>query len=154
MSPGAFSSTVVELWLSRMSETFGVEFGYVHGHPPQATLDTDRYCRNMMPFSQGITTHHLRDGIPDCPWALLLGPSYVGLFGRERVLGTPADRIVPMGAALYLQLTGTITDVVERRDQFDRIRDATKSHLNKNAFRDSGNTVQIPTFVGPDRGVE
>jgi hypothetical protein len=43
---------------------------------------------------------------------------------------------------------------VERRDQFDRIREATKRHLNMSAFRGSGNTAQMPTFVEPERGME
>lgn len=129
-------------------EAFGVDFGYIHlPVDEEDARDLQYYRRHVMPFSQGATTEDLRAGIPDFCWAMLFGPPYVELFGRERLLTTPAARVEELGDAIYIQLTSDIAHVAGRRDDYLAAQAAAKTHLNSDAFRGMSERCRVPEFL-------
>jgi hypothetical protein len=145
LSPRAFDEAALKL-LMELARAFRAELGYVHLRTSTDSADVEHYQRHIMPFSQGLTTHHLRDGLPDLPWGTIFGPSYESLFGRQRLLTTPAALIVPNDTSVYVQLTNDITDVITRREDYEAARAAAKEHLDSNAFRGNGTAPRVPAF--------
>ena len=86
-----------------------------------------------------LVTHVLRHWLPDIFWATVLGPPYVRLFGKECLLSTPASVVEELGPeTIYLQVSESITDVVEDLESVRLRRDLIKAHLGRNAFFVSG----------------
>lgn len=82
-----------------------------------------------------LTTHTLRHWLPDMPWAVVLGPAYVRMFGKRRILDTPAYKVEDLGQEqVYLQLTPRVEDIHERYDFVMAARNAAKLHLGEDAF--------------------
>ncbi len=133
--PASVLDTEVVLRLTRaMQSAFGVDLAFLHVRTDIDTLDTEHYKRHLMPF-QTLNTHHLREGLPDMPWAMLFGPPYVELFSRERLVSTPGARIETIGDGVYVQLTGDPSDVAKKRDEYLAAQRAAKEHLDHDAFR-------------------
>lgn len=130
-----------------MTNTFGIDLAYVHVGTDADILDREYYKRHTMPFGS-LTTHHLREGLPDMPWAMLFGPPYVELFGRERLLATPAARVEPIGGGVYVQLTGAPADVAKKRDDYLAAQRTAKEHLDHDAFSGLSATgeCRVPDF--------
>ncbi len=90
-----------------------------------------------------IFSQHLQQCIPDLYWLTVLGEPYLRLFGRARLLSAPVFRAEPVGdRAVSLQLTASLSDMVEDPDGFAQVRRRVKAHLGENAF------------FSPDRPVE
>jgi hypothetical protein len=86
-----------------------------------------------------VATHLLRHWFPDIFWATVLGPPYVRLFGKERLLSAPASVVEELGPeTVYLQVSESITDVVEDPEGIRSRRELIKAHLGRNAFFVSG----------------
>jgi hypothetical protein len=113
--------------------------------------DRDRYRRHVEPFILGLATHRLLEGLPDVPWAMLFGPPYVELFGRERLLSTPAAHLEELAGGVYLQLTTRVTDVTLRRESYLAAQKAARQHLDSGAFLGEAPVEQlrVPEFLGP-----
>jgi hypothetical protein len=113
--------------------------------------DGDRYRRHVEPFILGLPTHCLREGLPDVPWAILFGPPYIELFGRERLLQTPAAHVEELAGGVYVQLTDSVADVRVRRESYLVAQRAARVHLNSSAF--IGDTpaeqLRVPAFICP-----
>lgn len=62
-----------------------------------ATITDSRYGETVVPTD-------LRKGLPNVYWANYLGPHYVSLIGKERLLATPCDRVqeLPDGGVLVI----------------------------------------------------
>ncbi len=131
-----------------IQQAFGIDLAYVHVRTDADTADIDHYKTHWMPF-QTLTTHDLREGIPDLPWATLFGPPYVELFGRDRLLTTPAARVESMGEAVYVQLTDDPSDVAKKREDYLANQHAAKQHLDTDAFRGMSATgkCRVPEFL-------
>lgn len=138
--------TVARLWKA-LQKSFGVDLACVQVWTDADTADIEYYKTHTMPFST-LTTHDLREGLPDEPWAMLFGPPYVELFGRERLLSTPAARVEPMGEGIYVQLTDDPTDVAKNRDEYLAAQRAAKEHLDRDAFRgiSASGKCRVPEF--------
>jgi hypothetical protein len=86
-----------------------------------------------------VTTHLLRHWLPDIFWGTIFGPAYVSLFGKDRLLTTPAYHVEELGPEMvYIQLTSDVRDVLENAEMVKAKRELIKSHIGKNAFFTSG----------------
>lgn len=143
--------------------------GCVHNQCDLGFLDgiTERYrCHarknELAPFggSMSIATHVLRHWLPDILWATVLGPAYVRMFGKKRVLTAPAHTVCELGPeTIYLQLTAKLADVEDDFEKVMSVRDRVKQHLGLDAFFQSdkaydwrehpemaGKVFQVPEF--------
>lgn len=84
-------------------------------------------------------------------WAMLFGPPYVDLFGREHLLKTPAAHVEETAGGVYVQLTPTITDVALRRESYLAAQKAVRQYLDSDAFlRDTpSDKLRVPEFFCP-----
>jgi hypothetical protein len=82
-----------------------------------------------------IAPYLLRHWLPDIPWATVLGPSYVRLFGKANVLNAPAFHVEELGPEMiYLQLTPRLEDLENNFDEVAAARQRVKHHLGGDAF--------------------
>jgi hypothetical protein len=143
----SFDLPVIIRLFGAIQESFGIDVAFIHVRTDADTADIQYYKSHWMPF-QTLTTHDLREGIPDFPWAMLFGPPYVELFGRERLLATPAARAEPIGEGIYVQLTSEPSDVAKKREEYLAMQRAAKVHLNRDAFRGmSATKCRVPEFL-------
>ena len=120
--PDLFSE-LMQFFMS-ISLDFETDFAFMHLVPARHELI--------------VTTHQLRQGIPDLYWLTLLGKPYVSLFGRDRILSSP-DTIVeePAPDLFSLRLSDDICDVKNKSDELYQRAQEIKRHLNHNAFFDN-----------------
>ena len=101
------------------------------GYEPLARVN------GMAPYGGGMscTTHVMRHWLPDILWATVLGPAYVRMFGKDRVLASPAYVVKELGPeTIYLQLTPKLEDIEENFDEVMAARLRVKQHLGMDAF--------------------
>lgn len=134
-------------YFERVDALAGVDFGYVHARVSGDDDDVRYYMEHLEPFSQGVLTEDLSKGLPNLPWAVVLGPPYREIFG-DRLDSAPAFSVRELGnGATYLQLTEDVSDVDRKRDAVRAAREAVQAHLGCNAFREGGHApLNIPTF--------
>ncbi|MEN6630184.1 MAG: hypothetical protein ABFC42_11095 [Sulfuricella sp.] len=82
-----------------------------------------------------VTTHTLRHWLPDMPWAVVFGPAYVRMFGKEKLLSTPAHHVEDIGPEMvFIQLTPRLEDIHEQFEMVMTARALAKRHLGEDAF--------------------
>jgi hypothetical protein len=82
-----------------------------------------------------LTTHILRHWLPDMTWATVFGAPYVKLFGKERLLSTPAYCVEELGPeTVFIQLTPSLNDLFDKFDEVMAAREAAKRHLGYECF--------------------
>ncbi len=117
--PDLFAS--LRQFFMEISIEFEAEFAFMHLIPGNHDLT--------------ITTHQLRQGVPDLYWLTLFGKSYVTLFGRDRLLSISDAIIKEAGHGLCsIQLSEDIRDVANKSDLLFQTGKRIKHHLNNNAF--------------------
>lgn len=102
-------------------------------------------------YMHSVTTFMLEKYIPDLYWGTVLGRPYVELFGRERILSSPAAQVEELtDGVFYLQLTDDIRDLETRFDHVEAVRQSIKEHLGRDAFFDEAlgldHTYRVPFF--------
>lgn len=125
--------TVLRLF-SGLARHFGLLLGYVHVRTDEDSKDVEHYAKHIMPFSQGLTTRHLREGLPGVPWGTCFGRRYVEFFGLDRLLGTPAHRVERVDGGVYVQLTETPASVAKDRLSYLKAQRWAQEHLDHDAF--------------------
>jgi hypothetical protein len=96
----------------------------------------------LYPMSLGVTTHDLRNGLPSLGWCTIFGPSYIQLFGRQRLLSCPAYKVSEINHdAIFIQLTERLHTVKSNFDLFRSRREKAKTHLGGKVF-----TGWVPTL--------
>ena len=138
-------------FLRELRRHFPIDLGYIHVAHDGDFHDHDRYRRHVEPFILGLATHRLREGLPDVPWAMFFGPPYVELFGRERLLSTPAAQVAELAGGVFVQLTASVTDVAIRRESYLAAQRAAREHLDSGAFLGETSTdrLRVPEFLCP-----
>ena len=82
-----------------------------------------------------VSTKLLRHWLPEMPWAVVFGSAYIRLFGKEKVLNTPAYKVEEIGDELvYIQLTPHMEDIHEQYEQVMQARTNAKKHLGDECF--------------------
>ena len=73
--------------------------------------------------------------LPDLLWFTVFGRPYVTLFGRERLLSTPAQQVTELSnGAVAIKLTDRLDDTMTSWENFKVVRDRCKDHLGRTAF--------------------
>ena len=132
--------------LTRLQERFVVDLSHVHVVDERDLQDRDEYRLRTLPFVEALTTHDLRRGLPGIAWGMFFGPPYFELFGRERLLGTPAAHVEEMRNGIYVQLTPSVTDVRVDREKYLAAQRAAREHLDSGAFVGTQGDVKAPQF--------
>lgn len=111
------------------------DFGFLDGltekYKPVALLS------GFSPYGDYLstTTHRLRHWLPDMPWAVVFGSAYVRMFGKDKLMNTPAYKVEDIGKEMvFIQLTPRLEDIHE---QFYMVMDAravAKHHLGEECF--------------------
>ncbi len=114
--------------IAGISRHFSVDFAYIHARTSDDTRDFELYKSRIMPFSQGLATMHLWQGVPDLCWGTVFGRPYREILG-DRITGIPAYSVVEMGEVVFVQLTEQIADVGRNREKYAEVKEATKEHL-------------------------
>jgi hypothetical protein len=124
--------TIARSWLP--------DFGYVHASGP-ADLDLSSVppnstrWRRTNPYAQGIATQSIKHGLPGFCWAMLFGPPYVEIFGRERLRSVPAQVVEELRPDLFLiQLTATLDTYERDREAIIQASEQAMTHLGRDAF--------------------
>jgi hypothetical protein len=99
-------------------------------------------------------TKNLRLNIPDLCWLTIFGPPYIQLFGRDKLLSTPAAEVRELGdQSVLVKVTADIPDTPEGWRVFKASRERCKTHLNSDAFYDSAASLdkiyRVPEFRFP-----
>lgn len=82
-----------------------------------------------------LSTHTLRHWLPDMPWAVVFGPAYVRMFGKEKLMSTPAHCVEDLGKEMvFIQLTPRLEDIHEHFEMVMAARAKAKQHLGEDAF--------------------
>lgn len=129
-------------FVQEFSTAFRVDFSLVHVLT-QPEIESKRHF--------GLSTFILKESLPSMYWATVFGPPYVKIFGRERLLSTPAATIKELAEDLfYIQLTNDLMDTRRQPERVEMARQVAKQHLDSNVFLDpqrSPNYVyRIPEF--------
>ena len=84
-----------------------------------------------------MSTHTLRHWLAELPWATVFGSAYVRMFGLEKLLTAPVHLVKKLSdEAVYLQLSPKLCDLIENYEVVDKVREAVKDHLGRDAFFD------------------
>lgn len=93
------------------------------------------FLNGYAPSGGSLFLTTLRHWLPDMPWAVVFGPSYVRMFGKEKLLNTPAYKVEDIGEEMvFIQLTSGMEDI---HNNFKKVMDArliAKKHLGENSF--------------------
>jgi hypothetical protein len=147
LSPKAFKYSEVLDLLREMEGSFGINIAYIHASTPAEIEDLDHYATHVSDFSQGLTTHQLREGLPGLCWTTLFGEPYKQLFG-DRLSNVPAYSVTDVGGATCIQLTEDIRDVDKKPEEYEAAKKAAIDHLDSDAFRVMGvrRKYRVPEF--------
>lgn len=129
-------------YLKAASLRSDADFGLIDSVPEQYAafaMDSDLACwvRRGDPSTCRIfvTTHTLRHWLPDMPWAAVFGPAYVRMFGKEKLMSTPAFCVEDLGKEMvFIQLTPQMEDIHEQFEMVMAARAKAKRHLGEDAF--------------------
>jgi hypothetical protein len=132
----AFESASLATFLKEAAALLQADLAYIHLFSGQE-LQSSYAHETIMPFRQGITTHALREHLPDLCWGTVFGSPYVRLFGLDRLLSSPAPVVARLQhGAVYVQLSGSLFDLSSNHGSVDKARVAVKEHLDRDAFFD------------------
>lgn len=142
-----FREAEIDRLLGDFAASFGIDFAYVHVDTKEDTDNLNYYATHLSDFSNGLTTHQLREGIPSLCWLTLLGEPYKKLF-EDRLSSVPAYSVKDVGGATCIQLTEDIRDVDKKREEYEAAKKAAIDHLDSDAFRVMGvrKKYRVPEF--------
>lgn len=125
------------------------DFAYVHLLTGVETKSPRVSYDMWYPIDIGVTSHDLRKGIPNVCWAMVLGPPYVRMIGRDRLLSTPCFGSKALSDEhVYLQVTATIEDLRRDFEGFEELRQRLKEEIGEEVFArvELGSASAVPDF--------
>lgn len=124
-------------FIQEFSNTFKPDIGLIHVFP--------KIERGKSQPVLNISSFILKESLPTLYWATVFGAPYVKLFGKQRLLTTPAAVVKELSDDLvYIQLTDDLMDNRKQPEQVEFARVAAKKHLDSNVFFDP---QQSPGYV-------
>jgi hypothetical protein len=137
--PTRVSATELIAWMKHVASQWPIAYGHVH----QLTW-ADRQERigdHLISWRSDddpvvvVSERDLTFGLPTLWWATVLGAEFIELIGKDKVQSCPAGAVEDIGnGAYWLQLTDSITDCVDNRDQVVQARAACIAHLGAEYF--------------------
>lgn len=105
------------------------EFAEANFMLPNHSIDNPKSWEIFFP------SHRLCHWLPDMPWAVVFGLSYVKMFGKEKLLATPAFKVEEIGENMvFIQLTEKMEDIHLQYEEVMNARDRAKAHLGREYF--------------------
>lgn len=136
--PGAASEEELARFVERIAEVFDPTLLMIH---LLNSMDSDIDSKSRMRIEGSdrptFSTHwsDLKEGLPNFYWGMVFGKPYVELFGIEKLLATPAYRVVRVAPeTVFVQLTPSILDCEVRHDAITDARKKAIRHLGEPAF--------------------
>lgn len=127
-------SNFLEL-LFRFTQDFELTFAYIATPYPRDFDIREYYGHSIMPYTQGLSGHHLKKGLPDgLAWGMFFGKEYVELFGKDKLLTAPVFETRAHSDGVYVQLTENITDPLENYESYMELKKAFMDHVGADAF--------------------
>lgn len=84
-----------------------------------------------------LSTFVMRESLPNLYWVTVFGRPYINLFGKERLLSTPAAVVREIAEdVVYMQLTEHLMDNRKQAERVEVVRQGAKRHLDSNVFFD------------------
>ena len=150
-----------------------LKVGSVHNEADIAFIDSlaDQYrdigiSNSYAPYRDRfmLSTKLLRNWLPEMPWAVVFGSAYIRLFGKEKVLATPAYKVEEISEEMvYIQLTPRMEDIHEQFELVMQARAVAKKHLGEECFfkpelaynfnaepDKAGKVYKVPNFILKD----
>jgi len=92
-------------------------------------------ANDYAPTASSIYLRSLRHWLPDMPWAVVFGPAYVQMFGKEKLLSCPAYKVEELGPEMvFIQLTPNMDDIHQHYEVVMQARSIAKQHLGEECF--------------------
>ncbi|MGA7614896.1 MAG: hypothetical protein WBX15_06920 [Thermoanaerobaculia bacterium] len=115
--------------------TLSADLAYVHLMTEEETKSSRGTYDTWYPIDIGITTHDLKNGIPNVCWAMVFGPAYVRLIGREKLRTAPCFDVKDLADEhVYLQVTADVEAIQQDFQDFDDLRQRIREHLGEQFF--------------------
>lgn len=123
-------------YLQKISSLTEADISFIDGiHPNYQNLADQNNWSLFGGNDLRLTTHTLRHWLPDMPWGIVLGPAYIRLFGKNRVMKTPAYKVEELGKEMvYIQLTPKMKDIHSEYEMVMSARISAKQHLGEEHF--------------------
>ncbi len=136
--PDVATDQEIEQLIVHISEAFSPTLLMVHLlNPMDRDIDSESRMRIEASDRPTFSTHwnDLTEGLPNFFWGMVFGKPYLELFGAEKLLATPAYRVVRVAAeTIFVQLTPSILDCESRHDAVIEARKKAILHLGESAF--------------------
>lgn len=140
----------------KISGEYPIDFAWIHtlGESEFNSIELNASHRLWAPFNSGVTSHGLiNSGVPNLAWLTIFGEPYLQYVNEEhfasceRVWQPNNDASAP----LFVQLTDSPCDPVEKYEEFDALRTKVKSGIPHDIFcsAESDATVR-PEFSRKD----
>lgn len=105
------------------------EFAKANFLLPHHSIDCPKTWNFILP------THRLHHWLPDMPWAVVFGSAYVKMFGKEKLLSTPAYKVEELPEDMvFIQLTENMEDIHLKFQEVWNARAKAKEHLGEQYF--------------------
>ena len=126
--------------LEKVVTRFGCTYGYIHY---LAKEDALKWIDTGTVMGGGPSTHPLlgvsrialRCCLPDLYWCNIFGPEYVDLFGRDRIITSPAPSVKELKQGIFsIQLSESALDFQTNYPEMNAIRERIKEHLGFDCF--------------------
>jgi hypothetical protein len=149
------NNSAVRQFVYEVSDGFKAVYASVHISPvPYNKTDPTRHT-SIYKMIKYVQTKRLNKHIMHLFWLTVFGPQYVDLFGKDKLLSTPASAVhqLPYGG-IGVELTSGIENTPESEQEFILARDSAERHLDSNAFYDKflpvDHIYNTPDFGIPD----
>lgn len=132
---GAVPTDRVVQLMGRLATEFEATLGYVDCYSDVVLADIEHYQECVMPYSQGLTTHHLKSGLPGLSWVTYFGTNYVELIGVNKLRSAPAYSVQSHGEGIVVRLTENPGISEEENKALNRAKLQFIEHVGVKAFR-------------------
>lgn len=146
-------------FVNNATSLFEADFSYIH---LLTDKDIEKYKLNRTVFPSNlknhsdynliITTKTLLKFLPDLYWYTIFGPAYTKHFGISKLLSISEANINQLGeSSVTVKLSDNISDMQEKYEKIDKIRENIKLFLNNDSFFDPKKGLEycynVPEFI-------
>lgn len=141
--PETVSTNELVSFVQNFSVAFQPDIGFVHVFP-KVEHEKKQPILNMSSFV-------MRESLPNLYWLTVFGRPYIELFGKDRLLSTPAALVKALaGDIVYIQLSEDVMDNRSQPEHVEAVRMTAKKYLDSNVFLDPelgpNHTYRTPGF--------
>lgn len=139
-----FNQRIFDSLMKECANKFRVDFGFIH---ITTIVDVERgkldgtvkfLDYNKKHTNLFVPSIQIREKfVPNLYWMTVFGDPYVRIFTKERLLATPAYKVMELPSGeISIQLTPDVLDCITDEVGFEKKRRAAREFLNSNVFFD------------------